>query len=106
MADGNYINSLPKFSIENYDIWKIRMKAHLNSYHDRMWEVITKGPITTFTTPNTAVTGAQRAVGGQEIPRPEDQWDDKQRKIANLDNITQNMLFHYIGDAQMGNIAQ
>ncbi|KAL8546824.1 hypothetical protein ACS0TY_006515 [Phlomoides rotata] len=85
MADRSHINSLLKFSIENYDIWRIGMKAHLCSYHDRMWEVVTNGLITTFHTVNTSVIEAQREDGRQAIPKPEDQWDDKQRKITNLD---------------------
>ncbi|KAL8487544.1 hypothetical protein ACS0TY_024012 [Phlomoides rotata] len=72
------------------------MKAHLCSYHDRMWEVITKGSITTFMGANTGATDEQRAAGAQEVPKPEDQWDNKQRKIANLNNIAQNMLFQKI----------
>ncbi|KAH6756266.1 hypothetical protein C2S53_003686 [Perilla frutescens var. hirtella] len=41
---GNH--KLPLFSVENYDNWSRRMKAHLCSIHENMWEVIEDGPIT------------------------------------------------------------
>ncbi|KAH6784290.1 hypothetical protein C2S52_009249 [Perilla frutescens var. hirtella] len=42
-AIGNH--KLPIFSVENYDNWSRRMKAHLCSIHENMWEIIKEGPI-------------------------------------------------------------
>ncbi|KAL8516176.1 hypothetical protein ACS0TY_014738 [Phlomoides rotata] len=44
------------FYVENYNIWKFRMEAHLGSIRDEMWEVIETGPIVIFHT-NTVLGG-------------------------------------------------
>ncbi|KZT76077.1 hypothetical protein F511_46898 [Dorcoceras hygrometricum] len=51
-------NEIPMLSKEEYDVWKIRMQAHLAAQNDDMWEVMTNGPLKIMkANPAFAITG-------------------------------------------------
>ncbi|KAL8514148.1 hypothetical protein ACS0TY_013320 [Phlomoides rotata] len=89
---------LPIFSVENYDIWKFRMEAHLGSIHDEMWDVMENGPII-VTWPNTTLGGDPTQPIGVQVPKPSRKFTYEKRQRANLDQVANNILQHSVGDA-------
>ena len=74
----------PMFSREKFDVWKIRMQAHLAAQDDDMWYVITNGPIKIMKV-NTAVEITSGA--DQRVEKPREEWTAEERKKNNLDNV-------------------
>lgn len=85
-----YFNKIPIFSKEDYDDWKIRMKAHLAAQDDDMWYVITDGPMKILKA-NTAISITSGGPQMVEKPRPE--WTSEDKKKANLDNMAKDILY-------------
>ena len=83
--------TLPTFSINDYDDWKIRMQAHLASMHEEMWSIIEDGP-PEITKANTDAAGLA-AGAPQVIPKPRSEWTQEEKKRANLDNQARNVLY-------------
>lgn len=77
-------NSLPIFSVEHYRFYKLRMEAHLSAVHDKMWTVITEGPIK-ITIPRTALNVVEGTALGDAMPKPRDELTTDQIKQINLD---------------------
>ncbi|KZV40623.1 hypothetical protein F511_23419 [Dorcoceras hygrometricum] len=78
------------FSKKEYDIWKIRMQAHLVAQDDDMWFVITDGPINIMR-PNTAIAISDSAPQWVEKPRME--WASEDKRKANLDNVAKDIMY-------------
>ncbi|KZV55850.1 hypothetical protein F511_18314 [Dorcoceras hygrometricum] len=78
------------FSKEEYDVWKIRMKAHLVAQDDDMWFVITDGPIKIMN-PNTAIAILDGVPQWTEKPRME--WKSEDKKKSNMDNVANDILY-------------
>lgn len=78
------------FSKEDFDDWKIRMKAHLAALDDDMWFVISDGPIKIMKI-NTAAAISEGASQMTEKPRYE--WTSEDKKKANLDNVAKDILY-------------
>ncbi|KAL6578913.1 hypothetical protein OROMI_009129 [Orobanche minor] len=89
---------LPVFSVDEYDIWKIRMQAHLSSIHDDMWKIIEEGPFI-FQKDNTPEEIAAGKPAKIPMKRTEMSADD--RKLANLDNRARDILYQTIDKATM-----
>ncbi|KAL8463319.1 hypothetical protein ACS0TY_034102 [Phlomoides rotata] len=94
---------LSVFSVDNYDIWKFRMEAHLVSIHDEMWEVMENGPII-VTWPNTTLGGDPTQPLSVHVPKPSKEFTSEERKRANLDRVANNILQNSVGDAYLGRI--
>ncbi|KZV42377.1 hypothetical protein F511_40661 [Dorcoceras hygrometricum] len=75
---------------EEYDVWKIRMQAHLAAQNDDMWEVITNGPLKIMkANPAFAITG-----GAPEwIEKSRAEYTTEDKKKANLDNVAKDILY-------------
>ena len=87
---------LPVFSVESFDSWKIRMRAFLASIHDEMLDVITTGPLI----PMKDNDALFQLDGNRErrIVKPKDEYDNTDRKRANLDNLCKSTLYQSLGD--------
>ncbi|KAL8499105.1 hypothetical protein ACS0TY_022176 [Phlomoides rotata] len=107
---------IPLFSVESYDLWKIRIEAHLASLHDRMWEVITDGPIQfgdlrgsettaeqSVNAANAQDNAADQTINGQRVEaannRPNMIVDAEQSKLMNLDRVARSVLLQAVPDA-------
>ncbi|KZV52885.1 hypothetical protein F511_34830 [Dorcoceras hygrometricum] len=88
------------FSKEEYNVWKIRMQAHLAVQDDDMWFVITNGPMQILKM-NTAV--AITAGAPQWIEKPRLELTSEDKKKANLDNVVK---FLVISQKDVALIAQ
>ncbi|KAL6563479.1 hypothetical protein OROGR_002438 [Orobanche gracilis] len=86
------------FSVDEYDLWKIRMQAHLSSVHDDMWTIIEEGPFI-FMKDNTAEDIA--AGEPEKIPRKRSEMNPDERKLANLDNRARDILYQTMDKATM-----
>ncbi|KZV38213.1 hypothetical protein F511_25727 [Dorcoceras hygrometricum] len=77
-------------SKEEYDVWKIRMQAHLAAQDDDMWEVITNGPLKIMkANPFFSITG-----GAPEwIEKSRLEYTTEDKKKANLDNVAKDILY-------------
>ena len=87
---------LPVFTVESFDGWKIRMKAFLASVHDEMLDVITSGPIIPMKNNDLLFTVDGSRLG--RIVKPKEEYDNTDRKRANLDNLCKSILFQSLGD--------
>ncbi|KAL8502871.1 hypothetical protein ACS0TY_021842 [Phlomoides rotata] len=105
---------IPLFSVENYDLLKIGMEAHLASLHDRMWEVITSGPIqfgdlrSSKTQIEQSVNAAATAPAGTAAQgannRPNVIMDAEQSKLMNLDKVARAVLLQAVVDAHLNKL--
>ena len=78
------------FSKEEYDHWKLRMRAHLTAQDEDMWYVITDGPIQILKV-DSSTTSTDEAPKMIEKPRYE--WTAEDKRKNNLDNIAMNILY-------------
>lgn len=98
-------HEVPKYSLENYDIWKFRMEAHLSSIYDMMWDVFTNGPIQIMKVKNFA-NGEDGVETGGLIPKPKPRSEmttDKIKQI-NLDKLDKFILLRTVEDANIGRL--
>ncbi|KAL6534145.1 hypothetical protein OROHE_013070 [Orobanche hederae] len=92
---------LPVFSLDEYDLWKIRMQAHLSSIHDDMWTIIEEGPFI-FEKDNLP---EEIAVGKPaKIPKKRTEMTSEERKLVNLYNRARDILYQTLDKATMVNI--
>ncbi|VFQ87049.1 unnamed protein product [Cuscuta campestris] len=87
----NMDHGLPKFSLLDYDDWKIMMKAHLYALHDCMWMVLEDGLLKIQMENPERNPAAPDVV--QYIPKPKEKWDDRDCKKHNLDNVAKAAIF-------------
>ncbi|KZT75711.1 hypothetical protein F511_47265 [Dorcoceras hygrometricum] len=78
------------FSKEDYDDWKIRMQAHLDTQDDDTWFVITDGPMKIMKA-NTATTISDGAPLWVEMNRHE--YTNEDKKKENMDNVAKDILY-------------
>ncbi|XP_075478903.1 uncharacterized protein LOC142519759 [Primulina tabacum] len=78
------------FSEEDFDDWKIRMKAYLAAQDNDMWFVITDGPLKILK-PNTAIAVTDGA--RQMLEKQRSEWTSDDKKKANLDNVAKDILY-------------
>ncbi|KZV26462.1 hypothetical protein F511_33714 [Dorcoceras hygrometricum] len=87
------------FSKEEYDVWKIRMRAHLAAQDD-VW-IITNRPTKIMNT-NTAMAISSGAAQWVEKPRKE--WTSEDKNKANLDNVAKEILYKTLGNNMFSKI--
>ncbi|KAL6521415.1 hypothetical protein OROGR_017984 [Orobanche gracilis] len=94
----NMHSRLSVFSVDEYDIWKIRMQAHLSSIHDDMWTVIEEGPFI-FEKDNSP----EEIAAGKptKIPLKRSEMSTEERKLANLDNRARDILYQTLDKPNM-----
>ncbi|XP_073289624.1 uncharacterized protein [Primulina huaijiensis] len=85
-----HFSKVPMFSKEDFDDWKIRMKAHLAAQDDDMWFVITNGPLKILK-PNTAIAVTEDAP--QMLEKLRSDWTSGDKKKENLDNVAKDILY-------------
>ncbi|XP_075475692.1 uncharacterized protein LOC142509651 [Primulina tabacum] len=81
---------VPMFSKEDFDGWKIRMKAHISAQDDDMWFVITDGPLKILK-PNTAIAVTEGAP--QMLEKQRSEWTSEDKKKENLNNVAKDILY-------------
>ena len=83
-------SKIPMFSKEDYNHWKIRMRAHLAAQHEDMWYVITNGPmkIMKVDTTNASIDGVPKM-----IEKPRHEWTTEDKKKDNLDIVAMDILY-------------
>ena len=82
LPEGLASNRPPLFSGTNFSYWKPRMTIHVQSNDYECWIIICNGPkIPTKT------------VDGLRVPKPEDEWDESDTRIAQINVKATNMLY-------------
>ncbi|KAL6494193.1 hypothetical protein OROGR_030993 [Orobanche gracilis] len=89
---------LPLFFVGEYDIWKIRMQAHLSSIHDDMWTIIEEGPFI-FMKDNSVEANA--AGEPERIPKKRSEMSVDERKLVNLDNRAKDVMYQTLDKPNM-----
>ncbi|KAH6786076.1 hypothetical protein C2S51_038531 [Perilla frutescens var. frutescens] len=90
---GNHKLSI--FSVENYDNWSRRMKAHLCSIHENMWEVIEDGPIIIMMDNGAHIVDINQPA---RIPKPTNLLTSEEKKLKNLEFVAQAALFQTLDE--------
>lgn len=67
--DGGSSNKPPIFSIEYFDFWKIRMKAHLEARGEEIWNAVDNGLFVPIS-----------VVNGVGTPNIKSSWDEDDKK--------------------------
>ncbi|KAH6764612.1 importin alpha isoform 2 [Perilla frutescens var. frutescens] len=93
---GNH--KLPIFSVENYDNWSRRMKAHLCSIHENMLEVIEEGPITIMIDNEAHIVNVNQLA---RILNPTHLLTSEEKKVKNLEFVAQAALFQTLDEDLM-----
>ncbi|XP_073041977.1 uncharacterized protein [Primulina eburnea] len=85
-----YFSKVLMFSKEDFDDWKIIMKAHLADQDDDMWFFITYGPLKIIK-PNISIAITDGA--SQMLEKPRSGWTCEEKNIANLDYVAKDILY-------------
>ena len=80
--EGQSTNRPPLFNGSNYSYWKARMKIFIQALDYDLWSIIVNGPHTPTTRQN-----------GMEILKPKMEWDEHDRKLAQLNAKAMNVLY-------------
>ena len=81
LPEGQASNRPPLFSGPNFSYWKTRITIHIQSNDYECWKIICNGPkIPTKT------------VNGLRVPKPEDERDESDTRMAQINIKTTNML--------------
>lgn len=78
------------FGLDKFDDRKIQMKAHMSALHDKMWDVITGGPIQIM---KFNIAYLLYPNDEQYIPKPKMEWTFEDRTRNNLNNIAMDILY-------------
>ena len=81
-AEGHSTNRPPLFNGTNYSYWKARMRIFIQASDYELWGVIINGPSTPTHT-----------VDGTIVPKPERDWNDNDRRMAQLNAKAINILY-------------
>lgn len=85
---------LPKFSVKNYSSWSRRIKAHLLSQHENMWQIISNGHIQ-IEKVNTDKTNNGLP---KLINKPIDEWTSEDRKRFQLEFMAPDIIFSILDE--------
>jgi hypothetical protein len=80
-------NRAPIFNGENYGYWKDCMRVHINSVDRLVWAAIENGQF------QITMTNAAGAI----VPKPKDDWNEKDEKKWSCDWRARNMLISALG---------
>ena len=83
MNEGQSTNRPPLFNGANHTYWKARMKIFIQASDYNMWSVIINGPHNPTHIINNAV-----------ILKPETDWNDHDRRMAQLNEKAINVLYY------------
>ena len=93
-SEGQSTNRPPLFNGSNYSYWKARMKIFIQALDYDLWSIIVNGPHTPTTRQN-----------GMEIPKPEMEWDEHDRKLAQLNAKAMNVLYYSLDANEFNRIS-
>ncbi|XP_038989467.1 uncharacterized protein LOC120113034, partial [Phoenix dactylifera] len=75
-------NRPPLFNGTNYTYWKTRMRIFIQAQDYALWRVIVKGP-----------QEPSHMVNGIQVPKPEEDWNENDDRMAQLNSRAMNSLF-------------
>ena len=82
MGEGQSCNRPPLFNGQNYTYWKACMHIFVQALDYDMWSIITSDPYYPIKT-----------IDGIFIPKPENEWNDQDKKLAQLNAKAMNILY-------------
>ena len=82
LAEGQSTNRPPLFNGSNYTYWKARIKIFIQALDYDMWSIIVNGPHT-----------PTKIIDGVESTKPEREWDEVDKKMAQLNAKAMNILY-------------
>ncbi len=82
ISEGQSTNRPPLFNGTNYTYWKARMRIFIQALDYELWYIITRGPHT----PTISIEGTI-------IPKPEMDWNESDRRLAQLNAKAINVLY-------------
>ena len=82
LAEGQSTNRPPLFNGSNYTYWKARMKIFIQALNYDMWSIIVNGPHT-----------PTKIIDGVESAKSEKEWDEVDKKMAQLNAKAMNVLY-------------
>ena len=82
LAEGQSTNRPPLFNGSNYTYWKARIKIFIQILDYDMWSIIVNGShIPT------------KLIDGMSLPKPEGEWNEFNKKMAQLNAKAMNILY-------------
>ena len=84
-AKGAFTHRLPMFSGVNYQFWKICTKFFIDSIDQGIWDAIMNGPCT-----------PKHVIDNKQVNKPWNQWTWEERKCAQCDCSTKNIITSFI----------
>ena len=82
MGEGQSYKRPPLFNGQNYTYWKVCMRIFVEASVYDMWSIITSGSYCPIKT-----------IDGISIPKPENEWNDQDKKSAQLNAKAMNVLY-------------
>ena len=81
LSEGQSIIRPPFFNGENYPYWKERMRIFIQSIDYAIWKIIVNG-----------LKVQKKTIGGQQVPKTEEEWNAKDLKKIELHAKAINMM--------------
>ena len=94
LAEGQSTNRPPLFNGSNYTYWKARMKIFIQALDYDMWSIIVNGPHT-----------PTKIIDGEESTKPEKEWDEVDKKLAQLNAKAMNVLYCALDASEFNRIS-
>ncbi|GKF24201.1 hypothetical protein Tco_0076523 [Tanacetum coccineum] len=85
-----HLNVAPMLVVENFTNWKKRFMCHIIGVEHLFKKIITDGPYVPL------------ASGG--LRKPEAQWSNNERKVANLDHRLKSLIMFILPDDQINSV--
>ena len=82
LVEGQSTNQHPLFNGSNYTYWKAQMKIFIQALDYDMWSIIVNRPHTTT-----------KIIDGVESIKPEKEWDEVDKKMAQLNAKAIDVLY-------------
>ncbi len=95
MSEGQSTNRPPLFNGTNYTYWKARMRIFIQALDYELWYIITRGPHT----PTISIEGTI-------IPKPEMDWNENDRRLAQLNAKGINILYCSLDVSEFNRISR
>ena len=86
--DRKTTHHVPLLEADHFEAWKIKIRRHMKTIDRRLFECVLNGPFIPMKLNLDMKTAAQQP----HIVKPEAEWDDEERKAANLDEVAADIL--------------
>ncbi|XP_057770892.1 uncharacterized protein LOC130990684 [Salvia miltiorrhiza] len=98
------VSSRPIFTVENYHIWKFRVRSYLKAQHCKMWEIITDGPIIIWTIEKKVSLDITKDPYDETTVKSKSEFTTEERKLDELDDHAKNIISSTVPDKHIAKL--